>query len=175
MDTTLSYLICLSCLPQIVHTSRERAVLNVMGQHTVDQDTAAGCCAGRLQCFVDACRSCGRHADKSGRRCLSTDASAWQDGRRGHLCDALREVTGLGQNVRRVWEGTLYTSGSHIHVRGSIIPHQVQYVVPHTKLKTSSKKIKILKNGGHGNLTREMVTVRRPPSGVDGNHAKSRE
>ena len=93
MDTTLSYLICLSCLPQIVHTSRERAVLNVMGQHTVDQDTAAGCCAGRLQCFVDACRSCGRHADKSGRRCLSTDASAWQDCRRGHLCDALREVT----------------------------------------------------------------------------------
>ena len=92
MDTTLSYLICLSCLPQIVHTSRERAVLNVMGQHTVDQDTAAGCC-GRLQCFVDACRSCGRHADKSGRRCLCTDASAWQDGRRGHLCDALREVT----------------------------------------------------------------------------------
>ena len=37
-----------------MHTSRERAVLNVMGQHTVDQDTAAGCCAGRLQCFVDA-------------------------------------------------------------------------------------------------------------------------
>ena len=34
-------------------------------------------------------------------------------------------ATGLGQNVRRVWEGTLYTSGSHIHVRGSIIPHQV--------------------------------------------------
>ena len=33
--------------------------------------------------------------------------------------------TGLGQNVRRVWAGTLYTSGSHIHVRGSIIPHQV--------------------------------------------------
>ena len=33
--------------------------------------------------------------------------------------------TGLGQNVRRVWEGTLYTSGSHIHDRGSIIPHQV--------------------------------------------------
>ena len=32
MDTTLSYLICLSCLPQIVHTSRERAVLNVMGR-----------------------------------------------------------------------------------------------------------------------------------------------
>ena len=35
---------------------------------------------------VVGCRSCGRHADKSGRRCLSTDASAWQDGRRGHLC-----------------------------------------------------------------------------------------
>ena len=93
MDTTLSYLICLSCLPQIVHTSRERAVLNVMGQHTVDQDTAAGCCAGRLQCFVDACRSCGRHADKSGRRCLSTDASAWQDGRRGHLARRVGEDT----------------------------------------------------------------------------------
>ena len=100
MDTTLSYLICLSCLPQIVHTSRERAVLNVMGQHTVDQDTAAGCCAGRLQCFVDACRSCGRHADKSGRRCLSTDASAWQDGRRGHLCDAFaRSYSGKIQLV----------------------------------------------------------------------------
>ena len=28
---------------------------------------------------------------------------------------------------------------------------------PHTELKISSKKIKILKNGGHGNLTREMV------------------
>ena len=93
MDTTLSYLISLGCLPQIAHTSRDCAVLNVMGQYTVDQDTAAGCCAGRLQCFVDACRSCGRHADKSGRRCLSTDASARQDGRRGHLCDALREVT----------------------------------------------------------------------------------
>ena len=93
MDTTLSYLICLSCLPQIVHTSRERAVLNVMGQHTVDQDTAAGCCAGRLQCFVDACRSCGRHADKSGRRCLSTDASAWQDGRRGHPARRVGEDT----------------------------------------------------------------------------------
>ena len=86
MDTTLSYLISLGCLPQTVHTSRDCAVLNVMGQYTVDQDTTAGCCAGRLQCFVDACRSCGRHADKSGRRCLSTDASAWQDGRRGHLC-----------------------------------------------------------------------------------------
>ena len=56
-------------LPQTVHTSRDCAVLNVMGQYTVDQDTTAGCCAGRLQCFVDACRSCGRHADKSGRRC----------------------------------------------------------------------------------------------------------
>ena len=33
--------------------------------------------------------------------------------------------TGLGQNVRRVSWGTLYTSGSHIHDRGSIIPHQV--------------------------------------------------
>ena len=40
MDTTLSYLICLSCLPQTVHTSRDCAVLNVMGQYTVDQDTA---------------------------------------------------------------------------------------------------------------------------------------
>ena len=58
MDTTLSYLICLNCLPQTVHTSRDCAVLNVMGQYTVDQDTTAGCCAGRLQCFVDACRSC---------------------------------------------------------------------------------------------------------------------
>ena len=93
MDTTLSYLISLGCLPQIAHTSRDCAVLNVMGQYTVDQDTAAGCCAGRLQCFVDACRSCGRHADKSGRRCLSTDASAWQDGRRGHLARRVREDT----------------------------------------------------------------------------------
>ena len=93
MDTTLSYLICLSCLPQIVHTSRERAVLNVMGQHTVDQDTAAGCCAGRLQCFVDACRSCGRHADKSGRRCSSTDAVSGQDGLAAILRSALREDT----------------------------------------------------------------------------------
>ena len=33
--------------------------------------------------------------------------------------------TGLGQNVRRVSSGTLYTSGLHIHDRGSIIPHQV--------------------------------------------------
>ena len=33
--------------------------------------------------------------------------------------------TGLGQNVRRVSSGTLYTSGSHLHDRGSIIPHQV--------------------------------------------------
>ena len=39
MDTTLCYLICLSCLPQTVHTSRDCAVLNVMGQYTVDQDT----------------------------------------------------------------------------------------------------------------------------------------
>ena len=35
MDTTLSYLICLNCLPQTVHTSRDCAVLNVMGQYTV--------------------------------------------------------------------------------------------------------------------------------------------
>ena len=38
---------------------------------------------------------------------------------------SIETSTGLGQNVRRVWEGTLYTSGSHIHDRGSIIPHQV--------------------------------------------------
>ena len=59
MDTTLCYLICLSCLPQTVHTSRDCAVLNVMGQYTVDQDTTAGCCAGRMPRIADACSSCG--------------------------------------------------------------------------------------------------------------------
>ena len=61
------------------------------------------------------------------------------------------------------------------HTLQAAVKRQPNVVVPHTKLKTASKKIKILKNGGHGNLTREMITVRRPPSGVDGNHAKSRE
>ena len=42
---------------------------------------------------------------------------------------------------------------------------QVQ-VVPRTELKFSSKKIKILKNGGHGNLTREMRLVK--PAGRKG-------
>ena len=84
-----------------------------------------------------------------------------------------QNTTGLGQNVRRVWEGTLYTSGSHIHDRGSIIPHQVGG--PACSVENLVEKIKILKNGGHGNLTREMVTVRRAPSGGVGNHAKSRE
>ena len=109
MDTTLSYLICLSCLPQIVHTSRERAVLNVMGQHTVDQDTAAGCCAGRLQCFVDACRSCGRHADK--RVDVGAEAPTPALGKmavaaifaRGHLCAKLQRKDTLVVVVVVVW------------------------------------------------------------------------
>ena len=94
MDTTLCYLICLSCLPQTVHTSRDCAVLNVMGQYTVDQDTTAGCCAGRMPRIADACSSCGLDTEKCGRRCSSTDAVSSQDGltailRRG----ALREDT----------------------------------------------------------------------------------
>ena len=80
MDTTLCYLICLSCLPQTVHTSRDCAVLNVMGQYTVDQDTTAGCCAGRMPRIADACSSCGLDTEKCGRRCSSTDAVSGQDG-----------------------------------------------------------------------------------------------
>ena len=80
MDTTLSYLICLGCLPQIAHTSRDCAVLNVMGQYTVDQDTTAGCCAGRMPRIADACSSCGLDTEKCGRRCSSTDAVSGQDG-----------------------------------------------------------------------------------------------
>ena len=80
MDTTLCYLICLSCLPQIAHTSRDCAVLNVMGQYTVDQDTTAGCCAGRMPRIADACSSCGLDTEKCGRRCSSTDAVSGQVG-----------------------------------------------------------------------------------------------
>ena len=43
----------------------------------------------------------------------------------GRAFSCFFNFTGLGQNVRRVSWGTLYTSGSHIHDRGSIIPHQV--------------------------------------------------
>ena len=76
----MCYLICLSCLPQTVHTSRDCAVLNVMGQYTVDQDTTAGCCAGRMPRIADACSSCGLDTEKCGRRCSSTDAVSGQDG-----------------------------------------------------------------------------------------------
>ena len=93
MDTTLCYLICLSCLPQTVHTSRDCAVLNVMGQYTVDQDTTAGCCAGRMPRIADACSSCGLDTEKCGRRCSSTDAVSGQDGLAAILCSALREDT----------------------------------------------------------------------------------
>ena len=94
MDTTLCYLICLSCLPQTVHTSRDCAVLNVMGQYTVDQDTTAGCCAGRMPRIADACSSCGLDTEKCGRRCSSTDASTWQDGLVAILRNALCKDTG---------------------------------------------------------------------------------
>ena len=50
------------------------------GQHTVDQHTAAGCCAGRMPCIADACSSCDQHTEKCGRRCSSTDAVSGQDG-----------------------------------------------------------------------------------------------
>ena len=93
MDTTLSYLISLGCLPQIAHTSRDCAVLNVMGQYTVDQDTTAGCCAGRMPRIADACSSCGLDTEKCGRRCSSTDAISGQDGRAAILRSALREDT----------------------------------------------------------------------------------
>ena len=108
MDTTLCYLICLSCLPQTVHTSRDCAVLNVMGQYvmgqyTVDQDTTAGCCAGRMPRIADACSSCGLDTEKCGRRCSSTDAVSGhtyvcmyvsgQDGLAAILRSALREDT----------------------------------------------------------------------------------
>ena len=50
------------------------------GQHTVDQHTAAGCCAGRMPRIADACSSCGLDTEKCGRRCSSTDAVSGQDG-----------------------------------------------------------------------------------------------
>ena len=63
------------------------------GQHTVDQRSAAGCCAGCLPCFEDGCSRHHLPAEKCGRRCSSTDASTWQDGLVAILRDALREDT----------------------------------------------------------------------------------
>ena len=76
-----------------VQTSRDCAVLNVMGQYTVDQDTTAGCCAGRMPRIADACSSCGLDTEKCGRRCSSTDAVSGQDGLAAILRSALREDT----------------------------------------------------------------------------------
>ena len=64
------------------------------GQHTVDQHTAAGCCAGRMPRIADACSSCGLDTEKCGRRCSSTDASTWQDGLVAILRNALCKDTG---------------------------------------------------------------------------------
>ena len=50
------------------------------GQHTVDQRSAAGCCAGCLPCFEDGCSRHHLPAEKCGRRCSSTDAVSGQDG-----------------------------------------------------------------------------------------------
>ena len=63
------------------------------GQHTVDQHTAAGCCAGRMSRIADACSSCGLDTEKCGRRCSSTDAVSGQDGLAAILRSALREDT----------------------------------------------------------------------------------
>ena len=63
------------------------------GQHTVDQPTAAGCCAGRMPRIADACSSCGLDTEKCGRRCSSTDAVSGQDGLAAILRSALREDT----------------------------------------------------------------------------------
>ena len=63
------------------------------GQHTVDQHTAAGCCAGRMPRIADACSSCGLDTEKCGRRCSSTDAVSGQDGLAAILRSALREDT----------------------------------------------------------------------------------
>ena len=106
MDTTLCYLICLSCLPQTVHTSRDCAVLNVMGQYTVDQDTTAGCCAGRMPRIADACSSCGLDTEKCGRRCSSTDAVSGQDG----LAAILRRCAGRCAKIQKIRAGLLLSS-----------------------------------------------------------------
>ena len=63
------------------------------GQHTVDQPTAAGCCAGRMPRIADACSSCGLDTVKCGRWCSSTDAVSGQDGLAAILRSALREDT----------------------------------------------------------------------------------
>ena len=64
------------------------------GQHTVDQRSAAGCCAGCLPCFEDGCSRHHLPAEKCGRRCSSTDASTWQDGLVAILRNALCKDTG---------------------------------------------------------------------------------